>query len=621
MNNPQQLFAGMGDLSGLMHDNAKIVDLSWLDVDPSTYDNIPSHNNPNNVIPQLEAAWNMEMISNPTSFIPNQVLSGKSEIQEIGPEHVEPVVMVAKRAMMIGLKGDQILSHLRERFPQEQLKAASSELKKVAAEQGLLGPVYIDLGAFESTREAASFLGTHRARTASLAIGTPLKDANYLGDNGKVRDLGLTHVASVDYSPASLKKFASDLIQSGTIEKDATIDTKEDLQQAVMAGVTATVKERTLEAVPFKGVSDKQARALLASAQGAMKVEAEKKAASERYTEARPILASMQDEMAKGKMGPALREVITAKFAEETVKNFAPEISRLASLQGLMGKLYMDVGLYASTDEAIRAVRSASKPTYIIASSDAGDDRANRVASVTGCKIMPRTGPTMKEASSLVHELQMAGKIPNKAASALTARLANMESASNVIRDANIAAMTHIPEVRTGGVAGNMLSAEKVEPKGADTLALKTAAMAALSRGFSIQKVQDKLASLTCAGEAYSLVRNALNSLDTVPSAILDRCATERYNLGVGAKIASSGKCASCVRSIGGYCQKQAAKLVSDKTAKTTVPQMDPSELYGLRTASMKIQVSPSVSFDPNSFIKPAQDSFGTSSSLDSFFA
>ena len=83
----QQLFAGMGSLSGLMNEKP-IVDLSWLEIVPGSYDNIPSHNNPHDVIPQLQEAWSLENHATPTSFIPNQVLSGKAEIQEIGPEKI-----------------------------------------------------------------------------------------------------------------------------------------------------------------------------------------------------------------------------------------------------------------------------------------------------------------------------------------------------------------------------------------------------------------------------------------------------------------------------------------------------------------------------------------------------
>lgn len=614
----QQLFAGMGSLSGLMNEKP-IVDLSWLEIVPGSYDNIPSHNNPHDVIPQLQEAWSLENHATPTSFIPNQVLSGKAEIQEIGPEKIEPVVMVAKKAMMLGMRGPDVLGYLRERFPDEQLKAASSELRKVASEQGLMGTVYVDLGAFETAREASSFLGQQRIRLASYAVGTPLREPNFLTEAGIVRDLGKPHVASVTYTPELLARYASELKDSDLIERNASVSTKEELQQAIVAGKRACVKERTLEAHPYQSLTVKQASELLDLVSANSKQASAERASEERWASVRPVLAHMQTEMLKGRIGPSLRTAMTSKYPERLIKENAPEISRIASLQGLMGKLYADVSLYASTDEAVQAIRTASvRPSYIVATRDTGDGRLDRVASATGCAPMPKEGPSIREASALVNEMRIASRLPDQSVAALNARLASGDAPVEVIRDAHLAASTYVPEEKVGGQAGSFLSGGTpvAAPSTAvDKEAVKTAAMAALSRGYGVSKVQEKIASILPPAEAVGTIRNALASMDIVPAASLERCTLERYNLGRNTRIACAAKCGSCVHSIGGFCSKQASKLETGVVAKAASIDLDLSAQYNLHTASLDASAAPQAKF-----VQGPTDFFGVKTTLDGFF-
>ena len=607
----------LGDISGMMQD--QIPDLEWLAVSPG--DNaVPVVNNPHFAVPQLEEAWGWESYRNPvTNLVPNTIMGGPGVVA-VSPEEIDATVKVTKKAMMQGLKGPELLAHLRERVASEVIDAATPELVKLASQVGLLGNVYIDLSPFDTTREAALLLGGHKLRTASYAVGAPAKEVSFIDASGKARNIGLTVVASVQYTPELFAKYTTILRNDGRIAADETIKTEEELRTALTADPTKDVQVHAAEAVVPAGMPVDSSEILAAATQES-EVAMAHSASQIRWASAKPVMSFIQSEMLAGKVGMELKAAINGKFTEEAVQGHMGEIARLASLQGLMGPVYVDVSLFKNADEAIKSIKLASsRPKYIIASHDDDDNRVERVASATGCLELPRSGVSVREASSIVRDLEGAGFIDSPVAASLNARLASGEATTNILRDAHLARATSVPTVREGGVymhyAAGVRSASEV-----DRGSLRTASVAALSRGFPVSAIEDKVATSVPAGEAVTIVRQALSSMDVVPARSLEKCSTQRYTLNPGAKIACAPKCASCVLKVSGYCTKQASSMVGD-IVEPIVRMATTNPVHEYQLGTPKIATSQIGDIDLSGIVRAPQveASFYRSTGLDMFF-
>ena len=611
----------LGDINGILAD--QIPDLGWLEI--TVQENpVPVQNNPHNIIPQLEEAWGWDNYRNPTTnLVPNTIL-GTPGVKVVSPDDIEAVSKVTKKAMMNGLKGLALSAHLKENVPGHLLEAAKEELSKLASEQGLLGHVYLDLSPFDTCREAALFLGQGRIKTASVVVGQPSKEASFVDSSGNAREIGKKVVASVEYTPELLASYETMLRNAGYLAADQKITDKETLRLAFINGPVKDIKVHAAEAVPAPAAVDTAAILSVASAENE---EAACKTASDmHWTTAKPVLAFIQSEMLAGRIGNDLKSSIQSKFASDVLQSHISDISRVASLQGLMGPLFVDVSYFRSSDEASRAIKSASvRPKYIIASRDDGDNRLERVASLTGCKELPRTGLSVREASSIVRDLELAGGLDAPTAASFHARLASGESTTAIVRDANIAARTAAaaPAVREGGVYAAATQGERTASSNTEETkgSIRTASVVALSRGFSVSTVEEKVASYMPAGEAVTLVRHALYSMDKVPARSLEKCATLRYGLNPNSKIAAAAKCAACVLAVGGVCTKQGNALLGEtEKDQPRVASSNPVKDYQLqspRIASLTLG-----GMDTTGIVTPPrmEATFAQDSSLDLFF-
>lgn len=606
----------LGDISGMMSNS--IPDLSWLDVKPEE-NPVPVINNPHNAVPQLEAAWGWEDYRNPvTNLVPNTIMGGP-DVKAVSPEEIEATVKVTKKAMMQGLKGPALMAHIREKVASEVIEAAKPELLKLASQTGLLGHVYLDLSPFDTTKEAANLLGSSRVKTASYAVGAPAKETSYVDASGNARNLGLAVVASVEYTPELFAKYTSMLRQEGRIAADATISSEEELRQAFLSEPEKEIKTYGADAVVPAQVDT--AQALDTAVQHAEACSA-KSSADMKWASAKPVMAYIQSEMMSGKVGSDLKDAIHSKFASTVIQENIDQISRLANLQGLMGPVYVDVSLFKSADEAISSIKKAStRPRYIIASRDDGDNRVEKVKTATGCQELPRTGVSVREASAIVRNLEGAGAIDSPVAASLINRLASGESTTGVLRDAHLAGATSVPVVREGGVFASVSQGERVASEEVDRAPLRTASVAAISRGFPVSAIEEKVASTVPAGEALTIVRQALSSMDVVPARSLEKCSTVRYNLNPTAKIASAPKCASCVLKIGGVCTKQGNPIMGDAVdAVVKMASVNPLQEYNIQQP--KIGSTQIGAIDLSGVVRPPQAdaSFSRGSSLDAFF-
>jgi hypothetical protein len=597
----------MDNVERIMSQDKELVpvpDLSWLDLSVADKDNIPAPMNVE-ILPQLQQAWS-HTSDRSTELIPNVAVVCKSASQEVSKEAVDGLVRQAKRDMMMGLTGKALASKLASLYMPEVIRAAKEELTKLSAEQGLLGNVYLDMTAFDSCSEAARVLGKNRVRTAKFVLGKPTRHACATHAEGNCREMNKKVLSSLDYDHDVLEGYQQHLRVAGTIGPDEKISSKEDLREAFLRKSTRVSE---VEA------SKKQEPVDIQKLSSALASEFEKNAAvqeriarQERFLKARPVLAYVQDQMLRGKIGNALKESIRGKFLAQDISEYAPEIKRMASLQGLLGNVYVDVSYYRNPDEAISAIKSAStSPLYLVQTVKNGkyDDTLDKVARATGCVAFPANGKIDKSvALSYLSDLRFSDRISSEAADSL---MAQVEAGSNVlavIRDAFMATQSHKKQVREGGV--KMSLSQGVSKKATDRDNLKRNAVRALEAGVEINKLEDKLASIISTPEAIGMTRDVLASMDTVDANCLNKCASEKYQLKYNARIKKASKCEGCIYQASTACTQQGVKFAGVRDMDKAFLDLDP------KTDKVQFKENPDVEREDMKQEYDISDSFGS---------
>lgn len=541
------------DLGNFMQDNNSVSNLDWLDIKPGSYDNIPTENQCE-IIPQLEKSWGGTK-SNPMTIIPNMV--GPS-VPSVGPNMVLDVVSTAKKAMMSGSTGRDLSAKLASLYQINVLEAAKEELIKLASEQGLLGNVYVDLSVYDSCKEAAKSLGPHKIRLAKFAVGKPKKQASFIDDEGYCLDLKKKVVEAVDYSKELLGEYEKHLKLAGVLSKDEHLETKEDLKEALLK--KNTISPIYIDEKPKKveTVDPKKMEAAIASEIG-KRAEADSKNSSDmRFEQAKHILAFMQEEMLKGKIGNELKESLGKRFSTDIINKFTNEIKKVASLQGLLGNVYVDLSYYDSPETAIKSIRNAkTNPIYLVYNrkKHSFDNTLEKVIQATGCVQLPRDGKIeSKIAMSYIEDLKFNDRISSSLADDLISRLANGDNTLEIIKESFIKTANYKKEERTGGVQGTEFIPKK---ESSDNSKLRTAAEKALSAGIAVGEVQDKLSKMVASSEAKGIVKLALKGMDLVDASIISDCQIVKYAFKDNAKLKKANKCASCSLNVNASCSKQ----------------------------------------------------------------
>ena len=321
------------DIVGAQVNYPKIVDHSWLDVDLVKYDNYPSDNNPVRVVPKLHDLWNHAANQNGFNLIPNaQVMPLGVHSSEEDARAVNQIVKEAKKAVMAGLKGKNLSGHLRARFSSKHIAMAQEALKKVAEEIGLLGNVYIDASAFNTYDEAEKFLSQHRTRLArDILMNTEGLHPSVIST--LALDFHKNVVASIEYNEALLNKYRDHLVQAKRIPADTIIASKEDLKNAFL--YEAPVKVTEAAPVPEKRLSEdqaKQAAEQLWTEKAISDCEAQDSVLIPKIS---PIVAFIQENLAKGKTASDIKGMMRSKYAMSDIQDAAEPITVALSKEGL----------------------------------------------------------------------------------------------------------------------------------------------------------------------------------------------------------------------------------------------------------------------------------------------
>lgn len=323
------------DLIGTDPKYPKIVNHGWLDVDPATYDNFPSDNNPVRIQPKLSQLWNHE--PQPVAIIPNstvQPLGVRSAQQDEkqAQETVQSIVREAKKAIMAGKKGRELADHIRSRFAQRDVEMAGEELKKLSSEVGLLGNVYIDASAFSTYEEASKFLSQHKSRLSRDI----LFDADRM-NSGVVARLASEYrkniVTAMEYDEKTLKTYKDHLVASGRIPADFEVDSKEALRSAFLYEAPEKAVEAS-EPEEHRLNEDEMEHGLNALATAHTENE-------DIFRDGMllkrilPVLATAQESYSHGKDAGGVKEILRKKFSTDDIKAAAPMLAHIASMNGL----------------------------------------------------------------------------------------------------------------------------------------------------------------------------------------------------------------------------------------------------------------------------------------------
>jgi hypothetical protein len=552
----------------------RVPDLDWLALSDKDVKNIPVPMNIE-IIPQLQENWKRTGEASAT-LIPNSIRSEETAPSDkITEQSIRDVVMAAKKEMMNGSTGKALATKLAALYPKNLIKAAKEDLIKLANEQGLLGKVYVDISPYDSCEEAARLLGPSRIRLAKFVVGKPRRHicSSHLG--GYCKELRKSVVEAMDYNKDILADYTTHLRTAGMIGPEDVIDSKDMLRSALLKAAESKMPKIQ----PIKESTSKLAKL---SKEDALKVDnafanhlmkeamdAEGDKERVRFMEARPFIAFIQDEMLKGKIGNSLKESVLKRFAPDIIQKFSNELRKVASLQGLMGNLYVDVSYYDSPEDAVRAIKTAStNPNYIMQSVRLSDfdDTLRRVASKTGCTVLPRDGKIdSKIASSYIDDLQFTQRISSDQAEKSRKRIASGDNVLKVLKDTYASSINYKRPVKVGGVQASFYQEPTTVKHTVDRGKLKEATYKAVEAGFSIDKIETKLAAQIPTAEAVGLVRGVVASVKEIDANVLDNCSTDKYQISLGATIKKASKCAGCVMSTDAGCLKQGFKFTAAK--------------------------------------------------------
>jgi hypothetical protein len=599
----------LGDLTGALPEHQEVVDFSWLSpTNGEDKDNYPSDSE-REIIPQLNSEWRRDLSTSPNPRIEGQKAAVPGKAKDKSSEDKYEVERVAKKAMMMGLSGREMITHLRERFSSEQIALASEELKRVAAEDGLLGNVYLDLGAFNTTKEALSTLGHHKIRLASCAVGSPIREKNFVDPSGKCLHLAKMVVDKVEYTGALLAHYANHLKNIGAIPKDASIEDKESLRVAFLQARSKRASAEPLDSgkTPSTGLFDTSEEVLDKGQLDKLNNYAASQQNMVRLAKIRPVLAKIQGLMLAGAQGDDLKQGIKACCDSETIQEFAPEISGLVSRQGIIGPVVVDTSLYNDAPSAVSAISKASvKPLFIVSTLPTQQEGlAGYVSSRTGIPLMK--GPedlTHAMAAKAVSNMNGAGQIDDETASSLV-KLAGERSEKPVaiIRMAAAAKgkksdkFTKIEKKDSKAAPASVSQSYRAEKDGEKANLrkdLKKKSEEALTRGVKASALQTKVASYVPIGEAIGIVREAIAAMDLVSADALDECHTTKYDMKKTARLVVASKCHGCTFMNCNTCSKQARsfRMANTKMASVSKPQVNPVADMGLSNSMVDMDLS-----------------------------
>jgi hypothetical protein len=218
------------DLSGMWENHgsdkaASLQDLSWLEDSSENFENF---SDPNDIVPELEAAW-LRNQKRATGLLPNKGALRTPQIKEtpLSPRDIVNAVRHASRRSHFGDDLEAIGTELAAKLG-KQAPVAEKAWRRIASEHGLVGRVFIRESSFPGLRRGEWVKELKKFATSAAFVLTE--------DSGVAAKLGKQAVTEIPWKKA-YTFYAPRLTAAGF--RVASGDPKKALQKAFLTGPVA----------------------------------------------------------------------------------------------------------------------------------------------------------------------------------------------------------------------------------------------------------------------------------------------------------------------------------------------------------------------------------------------
>ncbi len=547
----------LGPTSKTASSSPGLVDLSWFSEGTVGY---PSASHPSDIRTQLASVWHhFQEPGTHTGGIDN-VINPSEVVKKASDAKTELLAAVKKAAN--ARKVGKALTSITANYPADVVESAKDELEKLAAEQGLIGNVYMDLSAYPNRIAAEKHLASFK-KMPEFMVGTPYAEVGQKFASDKF--LGKSVVASVDYSPELLARFSARLAAEGLIEEGEILNSKEDLRTAFLGGfireASAPVSEETIEheAADLGQGHEELLAKMDAEYQDILKQEK----SSQMTAEASSVQANL----------------LAGKYAKTASQN--PVVQKLASLAGFIGAAAVDLSLFKSAGEATRAIKSASiRPKFAFNGAISGAPVAwgQGCAESNGLKLLESLEDfSLSDAEDFSANLIGQGRVPQESVGQILTEVQDpIHIVISVVKKANdpssLIKMRAVADIEASespeGFEHDKVAVQ--EEKAISIDQLKLATTKSLENGISLGQVTEKVASVVGDKTARSIVASSLQSMTVVDANSLDNCSEYKMSLARTASIKKASKCSSCSHCTLGGCSMQQRSFVGSRVASVT---------------------------------------------------
>lgn len=248
---------GLGDITGVMN-NQSVADLRWLAVDPEEYrkyEALPKQNLDS--IPELTEFLAHE----PDERVPSLVVQRPITVVNSNPLDAPPtpsrasVVENLKKKVasyvVANLPPQEIKTRLSLEYSAEQIASASSEIRSILEERGLLGGVYIDASHYakchQSGDESRRFVARFAAKAKFVLAKSGCTDC-VCNKQGLCSAFKKRVVSSVPYTRETLAAYSTQLVDEkrlslGSSIPDDSLHVKDALRRAFRQSAIARSPE------------------------------------------------------------------------------------------------------------------------------------------------------------------------------------------------------------------------------------------------------------------------------------------------------------------------------------------------------------------------------------------
>jgi len=324
---------GLGNLDSFLTDKERIVDFSWLDIDPCDYKNIPFDETPEYIaVPKLQEAWR-HLEDNNINLVPNSDLNFNYKTPKAPEQDINDLLNYTKRQMMSGKQGSALVEAINKYASPEVIRSAFKYLSAFKDDYGLLGNVYVDPEVFAKCADGAKFLDK-RAKTARYVKKMSKCDGCFFNNCGNCQIYKRAVASEIPYDGKTFSFYANHL--SKVQNREVEIKSKDDLRRAFLHEInepTRVADNKPIEQPDEKTLDQK-------------KKEFEKQFEDLKKELDKIVKTSAAQDIStlllKGYDARTIKSHITSKYSKEEFEANKEAINDVLSKQGSLGRMYVE---------------------------------------------------------------------------------------------------------------------------------------------------------------------------------------------------------------------------------------------------------------------------------------